>query len=84
MLQIDFATLSETLKDKFGRKQIIALAAIAALTLLTFYLITTKDIAEPVLWLIGIGFGLIAAVGVVANITQLINDLKRPRKETSG
>jgi len=84
MLQIDFATLSETLKDKFGRKQIIALATIAAMAVLTFYLITTKDVSEPVLWLIGIGFGLIFTMGALANITQLVNDLKRPRKEASG
>ncbi len=75
-MQIDMASIGEILKDKVGRKQIIAITTIVALA----WLVNKQadlTVTEPAL--ARLGLGLIAAVGVVGIIAQSFLDYTRPR-----
>jgi hypothetical protein len=62
------AAVAEALKDKVGRKQIIALATLGCLTYLISQGVTDlKPLA------------LVAAVGIAGIVAQLVLDWKRPR-----
>lgn len=71
-MQIDLAAIGEIIKDKVGRKQVIALGTIAALAWLV------KNVPEVDLRKLC----LVAGVGVAGIIAQSLLDWKYPRNET--
>ena len=69
-MNLDFAKLAEAIKDKVGRKQIIAMTTIICLT----YLAST-GVTDCKTLLIVLGSGI---VGIIA---QAVSDWKNPRQE---
>jgi len=78
-MQIDMAAIGEVIKDKVGRKQIIAITTIVALA----WLVNKQadlTVTEPAL--ARMGLILIAVVGIAGITAQSLLDWKRPRTPT--